>query len=681
MRESDGQSFICAKEKVVGKRKRKKEKKPVLTSPWKIGMMVALLLTATSFGVGYYMVRVYEIELYWLSSDVSRWVVDSYEFFKEIYPAAAGVVLLSLFTYFVIASAVRRYKYYLDSGQDYRKMISIADSIDDLTNPAQIARLSDYPELQEVLRNYGDQLREISEGMERREQEMLSVDLEVEIDSILDGNGINETLSEGKWWASIARKVHSWVDKSSDGSEEMRKQSEATRKAAGRASLMCGRVIEIVASADEDIQEIAKAAGELSSTASPMENAESGTEGVTGPSPDSITAVESAAAELEEKGSEIHDLSEESNGLALNMALMAARGETNEKDLAQLAEKVRSTAERFSRLGKELKALAGTVAESTKMARSATGLPAAAAPGIGSNVDEVIGDISSRIEMRSRSLQQKMTALSGDVEEIGNALGIEIEKTADADDAESVRADSPSSDGSIVNFGGGSTEPADELQEIDDSDLVIDHGKMWGGSSDSSDAETGEEVTDDSDEFVISGFQEEMSAVMAGADERQQEEPSIEETGGSIEEKKIEETIEEVEEQVSLGGAPDVVEELFAQESGTEIEDKEQQRVEPEEMIGEEASEEQQFVDHSAEDDWENMQGGVAGPMQQPEVRIESEAAEVPPAAAPETSEQPDEISSNEQVDEGIQGSDEEPVYDLFELGAVEYVEETEMNL
>ena len=115
----------------MGKRKRKRDKKPVLTSPWKIGALVALLLSGTSFGVGYYMVKVYKIDLYWLSSDISRWGVDSYQFFREIYPAAAGVLLLALMTYFLIASAVRRYKYYLNSGQDYRKMISLADSVDE----------------------------------------------------------------------------------------------------------------------------------------------------------------------------------------------------------------------------------------------------------------------------------------------------------------------------------------------------------------------------------------------------------------------------------------------------------------------------------------------------------------------------------------------------------------------
>ena len=139
------------------------EKKPVLTSPWKIAAFVSLLLVLVSLWVGCYLASCYNVDLKWLKTGATGWGIDSDLFFRQMYPLAAGVILISLFSYFLIVSAVRRYKFYLDSGQDYRKMISLAESIDDLTNPAQIARLSSYPELQGVLRNYGDQIREISQ--------------------------------------------------------------------------------------------------------------------------------------------------------------------------------------------------------------------------------------------------------------------------------------------------------------------------------------------------------------------------------------------------------------------------------------------------------------------------------------------------------------------------------------
>ena len=95
--------------------KDKSKKNPVLTSPWKIGMLVALLLVVVGLGTGYFMVRIYGVELEWLEGSLLKWEVDSFAFFKEMYPLAAGVLILSLISYFMVASAVRRYRCFLNS--------------------------------------------------------------------------------------------------------------------------------------------------------------------------------------------------------------------------------------------------------------------------------------------------------------------------------------------------------------------------------------------------------------------------------------------------------------------------------------------------------------------------------------------------------------------------------------
>ena len=64
---------------------RKSKKRPVLTSPWKIGVFVAMMMMLTSFGVGYYITHLYNIDLTWLKGHDSRWIMDSYKFFKEVY--------------------------------------------------------------------------------------------------------------------------------------------------------------------------------------------------------------------------------------------------------------------------------------------------------------------------------------------------------------------------------------------------------------------------------------------------------------------------------------------------------------------------------------------------------------------------------------------------------------------
>ena len=189
--------------------KEKSHKNPVLTSPWKIGVLVALLLVVVGFGAGYYVVETYSVELQWLTGEGWKWEVDSFGFFREVFPLVAGLIVLSMISYFAISSAVRRYRHYLDSGQDYRHMIQLAESIDDLTSPAQIAKLRKYPELQSVLRSYGDQIRGISEqlGEQQEQVESRSVDLEMEIDTLLQGETSQDSLVEDRWWTPLYRRV------------------------------------------------------------------------------------------------------------------------------------------------------------------------------------------------------------------------------------------------------------------------------------------------------------------------------------------------------------------------------------------------------------------------------------------------------------------------------------------
>ncbi|MEE8590245.1 MAG: hypothetical protein V3T35_02885, partial [Spirochaetia bacterium] len=90
--------------------KEKSIKSPVLTSPWKIGVLVALLLLVVGVGAGYYVVETYNIELQWLSGGLGEWEIDSFGFFREVFPLIAGLIIMSIISYFAISSAVRRYR-------------------------------------------------------------------------------------------------------------------------------------------------------------------------------------------------------------------------------------------------------------------------------------------------------------------------------------------------------------------------------------------------------------------------------------------------------------------------------------------------------------------------------------------------------------------------------------------
>jgi len=350
------------------KKRKSRDKQPVLTSPWKIGIFVSLLLVLMSMGVGYYLVSFYNVDLAWIKSGTGGWSIDSNLFLKDMLPLAAAVVFVSLFAYFLIASAVHRYKFYLDSGQDYRTMISLAESIDDLTNPAQIARLSKYPELQAVLRNYGDQIREISQDLGTKDNASNYSELKSEIESIVGDEYAGTKASDGQGCGSIYEKLRERVDADRARIEELEKRNEAERRASGNATLACGRAMEAISGAGEDLLAITNSVAELTSVAERVNaNAASrstaasrggapGSQGVTLKA--TMSEMESSVRKLEEGGRVLHEFSEENNGIAIHLALMAARGNVDEHALATFAERVRSTAERFHKLSDSVAGIA-----------------------------------------------------------------------------------------------------------------------------------------------------------------------------------------------------------------------------------------------------------------------------------------------------------------------------------
>jgi hypothetical protein len=370
--------------------------------------------------------------------------------------------------------------------------------------------------------------------------------------------------------------------------------------------------------------------------------------------------MEEAASALEERGQVIHELSEENNGLALNMALMAAKGEASEKDLALLAEKVRSSAEKFGKLGRELESLARTITDNSRMVGTGPGT-ASVNPDAGRGVLE----ISDKIESCTRALQQKMNTMGSDIEEISKALKPENEEPEE----ERIRA----TDGSIVNFGSGSEEQAGEPEEIDDSELVINHGKLWEESPEEESSGESEEA-DDGEDFLISGFQDAMGAMQPGSEEQVEDTAPVEEP--VVEEVVLSEQVEEEPSVIMEETAPEEIHEEPAEEAIEEPEDLEQVQVEESADVVSEI-----FAQAPAADDsWDDMQIAAEEKVEmeiQPEAAAESTPVDEPAPVEPEIVHEP---QAHEPAG-AVQESDGEPIYDLFELGAEEYVEESEVNL
>ena len=76
------------------KRGQRSNKKPVLTSPGKIGAFVSLLLVFVSITVGYYFVTFYKVQPQWLRTGSNGWGFSLRTFSGQMYPLLAAVAVV-----------------------------------------------------------------------------------------------------------------------------------------------------------------------------------------------------------------------------------------------------------------------------------------------------------------------------------------------------------------------------------------------------------------------------------------------------------------------------------------------------------------------------------------------------------------------------------------------------------
>lgn len=643
----------------------KKVKNPALTSPWKIGVLVALLLFITNAGVAYYLINQYNIDLEWLTGG-KLWGVDSYLFFKEMYPLVAGMLLCSLFSYFTIASAVRRYKYYVDSGQDYRKMISLASSIDDLTNPAQIARLSEYPKLQEILRNYGDQIREISEEISSREEDLSPNGLEAQIELMLKGEQVMESVEEDVWWAGIVRKLDENFKEKDEIIEELYKMNDADRRKKGNMTLSMGRLIEYTSEAKNSLASIRSFLNEVTSAVASGNAPQTASGNAGSPSVEireALSSIESSLRSLEEGGSAIRDFSEKTNGLALNIALLAARGEISEKELAGFAEKARMTSEKFIKLGKAVSNLTGNLKSNFQIVNSWASSSSGATAGTGPAVNtEAVSRMAGEMEGNAGRLEAALNNIEKDLSYFNDYL----RSSDDASEEDSIEDAVGAADDEDAFIEKTSDSAGEGLQPENENMFVINHGKAWEDYNSTDKPGPGRDVADtpaatahmEEEAIDGAGFDESEPSSAATADE-----PSV--PDGPIEDKNLEnEAQDESWTTLNVNESPDEVkaediEVEFKNERVPESEDAavpgDVEAMGQDEKPGSTISLETQRSDQD-DDEPHNI----------------PEDVEIAYSSAHNQDPSMEEKRSNESAAGVEKAEDDDPIVDLFELGAVE---------
>lgn len=131
-----------------------RKKAPALTSPWKVGFLVALMLVVTGLGVSYLITDAFGVKWTWLTINGPsplEWSFNLTAFLAEMAPVAGLITLLAIASHVLVSGAVRRYKGNVDSGSEYKQLLRSIKTMEDLEDEDKIEKLKQHPELREFL--------------------------------------------------------------------------------------------------------------------------------------------------------------------------------------------------------------------------------------------------------------------------------------------------------------------------------------------------------------------------------------------------------------------------------------------------------------------------------------------------------------------------------------------------
>jgi hypothetical protein len=399
----------------------KRTKSPALTSPWKIGFLVSLMLVFVSIGVSYYFVHQYGVPLNiferdWL--DRSEWlgVIRGEGFLFEVLPLAGLVVVTAMISFMTITAAVRRYKKYLDSGHDYKNLLSSLKEIEDLEDKKKIERIKNHPELKRLLLGVAESLEEkerllsereggletrVSDALAAREKE-IQEDITRQCDRLskaIEARSLDPSAIEfaNPDLALLSKAVERALQANAGPAPTDLEVSYAEmRKTAETFQTKLREISEELRLSRETAQGIEQQMRAIARADAPNPEG-SGTERAA----KEVRTVLGSLRELDDLAAAIDLTAEEARGVAINTALRAGSGEGTQDDLIRLAEDVkdvagrfRDEAKRFFQLSTAMRSSAGTL--ETFAANSAR--RDAGAAGIAQNLAAVLSRVSLWVE-------------------------------------------------------------------------------------------------------------------------------------------------------------------------------------------------------------------------------------------------------------------------------------------
>lgn len=389
----------------------KRTKPPALTSPWKIGFFVSLMLVFVAIGVAYFFTRTLGTPWTWPQLSEWRTIVDNIKHGQgvlvESWPLLVLVGATSLVSYLAITQAVRKYKRYLDSGHDYKRLLATIREIEDLSDDGRIAELHNHSELRDFLTrirsDYEERTRMLDErekalegrvmATEKKKEEELSSDLNEQCGRLIEAivrsrtagfpDDVGVTLPELTLVEDAIRNALAVASAGGDlGTSVERQSGDLTRLRDG------------VESAWRELQAMSREVKALE--AETRKTASRSTDSVDAVDAESaqhdIDAFLSSCSELEKLSAHVAALGEETRSVAINTALQAGSGRAKETDLVKLAEDVKDLAASYGQLSKSMSK------QVNHAKRSAGNIEAAGRGGAGS-VSEGPRSIGAKLSM------------------------------------------------------------------------------------------------------------------------------------------------------------------------------------------------------------------------------------------------------------------------------------------
>lgn len=410
-----------------------RKKPPALTSPGKVGLLVALLLVVTALGVSYFITGTFGLQWNWIElagASPATWSFSLGAFLEEMVPLIALVALLAFASYVLVAGAVRRYQSSVSSGAEYRELLRSFKSADDFDDEHRLDELKQHPELREFVMRFKNGMAARERQLEEREKRHkdaparpaaasssasargngnLATESSILLSAILESkNGFGEnltlTIPELK---QIERALRERLGKPVADDGGAAKKELDSLKASVDSTLAVVR--SAVASARRDAGSCVNGAREIETLLGSLQQA---VDSLAVPATASH-GVAAAAKRVDAVADSLASLSEETKRIAIAAALSASGGA--EGDAIKVAEEIRTIATRFNSVAQQWR-------EASPAIRSAIDTIASGAVGAekrrGAAVKALEGVVS-----KTRLLGERLVALAEAVNGLDRASG------------------------------------------------------------------------------------------------------------------------------------------------------------------------------------------------------------------------------------------------------------------